>query len=330
MKQVVVHTGRGPSTPLVEEMEALDAPEIDLRLCGPCKTEQEVLEAVRDADIAMCMKEPYTRLVFAHAPRLRMVFRYGVGVDTIDLDAATEYGVMVGHLPEFCIEEVANHALAHLLVCAKRIRQLDWAVRSQGWDYARAMRSPMGAIHGETLGLIAFGNIARATAKRGMMLGMTVIASDPYVAPYVFEEAGVESVSLGKLAARADYVSCHLPLNDATRDMIDMGFFSRMKPTAYFINTSRGAVVKEGDLLAVLDEGRIAGAGLDVFAHEPIQPDHPFCKMENVTLTPHSASFADSTMADRARQVGRNVLAVCRGGLPESVANPAVLKRRRR
>jgi D-3-phosphoglycerate dehydrogenase len=279
--------------------------------------------------VAMCMKEPYTRRVFAHAPRLRMVFRYGVGVDTIDLDAATEYGVMVGYMPDFCIEEVANHALAHLLVCAKRICQLNRAIRSQGWDQARAMRSPMGAIHGETLGLIAFGNIARATAKRGKMLGMTVIASDPYVAPKVFEEAGVESVSLGELAARADYVSCHLPLNDATRNMIDMSFFGQMKPTAYFINTSRGPVVREEDLLSALDSGLIAGAGLDVVAHEPIQPDHPFCVMDNVTLTPHSASFADSTMAQRARRVGYNVLEVCRGGLPESLANPAVLEHRR-
>jgi D-3-phosphoglycerate dehydrogenase len=329
-KSIVVHTFAAPGTVLVEEMEALDVPDVELRLCGPCETPQEVLEAVRDADVAMCMHEPYTREVLANAPRLKMVTRYGVGVDTIDLEAATEYGIMVGHFPDFCIEEVANHALAHLLVCAKKMRHLDHLVRTQGWFEARAIRSPMGQIHGETLGLIAFGNIARAMAHRAQALNMHVIAYDPYVPEEVFAQAGVEPVDLYELAARSDYVSCHLPLTPQTGGMIDAEFFGRMKPTAYFINTGRGAVVKEADLIAALAEGRIAGAGLDVFEQEPISPDHPFCAMDNVTLTPHLASFADQTMSVRAGRVGRSVLAVCRGGLPEFVANPQVLDHRRK
>jgi D-3-phosphoglycerate dehydrogenase len=316
-KAVVVHTFAGPGTELVEEMEALDAPDVDLRLRGPCKTPQEVLEAVRDADVALCMHEPYTREVLANAPRLKMVMRYGVGVDTIDLEAATEHGIVVGYFPDFCVEEVANHALAHLLVCAKKMRRLDHLVRTQGWNAARAIRSPMGQIHGETLGLIAFGNIARATALRAQALNMRVIAYDPYIPAQVFQEA------------RSDYVSCHLPLNPQTQGMIDAEFFNRMKATAYFVNTGRGAVVNEADLIAALAEGRIAGAGLDVFEHEPISTDHPFCAMDNVTLTPHLASFADRTMSTRARRVGYSVLAVCRGGLPEFVANPDVLDHRR-
>jgi D-3-phosphoglycerate dehydrogenase len=328
-KSIVVHTFAAPGAALVEELEALDVPEVELRLCGPCETPQEVLEAVRGADVAMCMHEPYTREVLANAPRLKMVMRYGVGVDTIDLEAATEYGIMVGHFPDFCIEEVANHALAHLLVCAKKMRHLDHLVRTQGWFEARAIRSPMGQIHGETAGLLAFGNIARAMASRAQALHMRVIAYDPYVPAEVFDQAGVESVELYELAARSDYVSCHLPLTPQTAGMIDAEFFNRMKPTAYFVNTGRGAVVKETDLISALAEERIAGAGLDVFEQEPISPEHPFCAMENVTLTPHLASFADQTMAVRARRVGRSVLAVCRGGLPEFVANPQVLDHRR-
>jgi D-3-phosphoglycerate dehydrogenase len=328
-RAIVVHTQAAPGTPLVEEMKALDAPDVEMRLRGPCETPQQVLEAVRDADVAMCMHEPYTREVLAHAPRLKMVMRYGVGVDTIDLEAATEYGIMVGHFPDFCIEEVANHALVHLLVCAKKVRHLDHLVRTEGWYEARAIRSPMGQIHGETLGLIAFGNIARATAQRGQALNMRVIAYDPYVPAEVFEEAGVESVGLYDLAAQSDYVSCHLPLTPQTGGMIDARFFGRMKPTAYFVNTGRGATVNEADLIAALAEGRIAGAGLDVFEQEPIAPDHPFCAMDHVTLTPHMASFADQTMSVRAERVGRSVLAVCRGGLPEYVANPEVLGHRR-
>jgi D-3-phosphoglycerate dehydrogenase len=145
-----------------------------------------------------------------------------------------------------------------------------------------------------------------------------------------FKRAGVEAADLYELAARSDYVSCHLPLNPQTQGMIDAEFFNKMKPTAYFVNTGRGAVVREADLIAALAEGRIAGAGLDVFEQEPITPDHPFCAMDNVTLTPHLASFADQTMSTRARRVGYSVLAVCRGGLPEFVANPQVLDHRRK
>ena len=323
--KIVVHTNLPPGAVLVEEMEALDAPDIEVRLRGPCKTSEQVLEAVRDADVGLCMSEPYTREVIANAPKLKGVIRYGVGVDTIDLDAATEFGVVIGYMPDFCIEEVANHALTHLLVCAKKMHHLDHLLRTQGWDEARAIRSPMGPIHGETLGLIAFGNIARATAERGKALKMEVIAYDPFVPAEVFEQAGVESVSLDELAARSDYVSCHLPLNDQTRGMLDADFFAKMKPTAYFINTGRGAVVKEADLIAALREGSIAGAGLDVFEQEPPGRDHPFYAMDHVVLTPHCASFADETYAIRRRRVGNDALAMCRGELPEFVANPAVL-----
>lgn len=329
MKRIVVHTGVPPSHVLVEERESLDQPDIELRQCGPCATPAEVMAAVRDADVALCMREPYTREVLANAPKLKMVIRYGVGVDTIDLDAATDYGVVVGYLPDFCIEEVANHALMHLLVCAKKARQLDHALRTQGWTAARAMLTPMGPIHGETVGLIAFGNIARAMARRAKALNMRVIAYDPFAPAQAFEEAGVEAVSLDELAAQSDYVSCHLPLSEQTRNLIDARFFSKMKPTAYFINTSRGAVVKEADLIAALREKRIAGAGLDVFEKEPIAPDHPFCAMDNVTLTPHSASYSDATMATQRRRIGRDALKVCRGGLPDFVANPKVLDHRR-
>jgi D-3-phosphoglycerate dehydrogenase len=329
MKKIVVHTGRGPGDQLLEEREALDAPDVQVFLRGPCETPAEVLEAVRDADVALCGKEPYTAEVFANAPRLKMVMRYGVGVDTIDLDAATEYGVVVGHLPDFCIREVANHALVHLLACAKRIRQLDHTLRQGSWNAARALLTPMGPIHGETVGLIAFGNIAQALAKRLQALDMRVIATDPYLPVGVFKEAGVEPVGLDDLAARSDYVSCHLPLNTHTQGMLDRRFFAQMKPTAYFVNTSRGAVVNEPDLIAALAEKRIAGAGLDVFEEEPIDPSHPFCAMDNVLLTPHTASYADETMATQRRRVGRDALAVCRGGLPDFVANPAVLDHRR-
>ncbi len=329
MPITIVHTGRSPHEPLVEEMEALGVPDVQVLLRGPCATPAEVLEAVRDADVALCMREPYTEAVFTAAPRLRCVIRYGVGVDTIDLDAATRHGVVVGHLADFCTREVANHALVLLLACAKKVTQLDRALRTDGWGAARELLVPMGAIHGQTAGLVAFGRIARSLAQRLHALEMEVIAYDPYLTDEVFSAAGVEPVSLGELARRADYVSSHLPLTAETRGMLDARFFAQMKRSAYFINTSRGAVVVERDLIAALQEGRIAGAGLDVFEDEPIEPDHPFCHMENVVLTPHSASYADATMETRRRRVGRDALSAARGGLPDFVANPEVLDRRR-
>jgi D-3-phosphoglycerate dehydrogenase len=327
-KSIVVHTGRKPGDRFVEEMEALDAPDVQVYLRGPCGTPEQVLEAVREADVGLCGREPYTEKVFAGAPRLKMVIRYGVGVDTIDLEAATKHGVVVGYLPDFCIREVANHALVLLLNCAKKIPQLDRRIRTEGWG-AKSILTPMGSIHGETVGLIAFGNIARALADRLKALQMRVIAYDPFAPQMTFEHAGVEPVSLDQLAQQSDYVSCHLPLNPHTRATLDASFFAQMKPTAYFINTSRGGVVKEGDLIAALSEGRIAGAGLDVFESEPIAAGHPFLEMDHVVLTPHTASYSDKTMEIQRRRIGKDALAVCRGGLPDFVANPAVLANRR-
>lgn len=327
-KHIVVHTGRKPGDRFVEEMEALDAPDVQVYLRGPCRTPAEVLEAVCDADVALCGSEPYTDEVFAGAPRLKMVIRYGVGVDTIDLDAATRHGVVVGYLPDFCVREVANHALVLLLNCAKKVPQLDRRIRTEGWG-SKSILTPMGSIHNETAGLIAFGNIAQALADRLKVLQMRVIAYDPFAPQMTFEHAGVEPVSLDELARQSDYVSCHLPLNPHTRGMLDGTFFAQMKPTAYFVNTSRGGVVKEADLIAALSTGKIAGAGLDVFETEPITPDHPFCSMENVVLTPHTASYSDKTMEIQRRRIGKDALAVCRGGLPDFCANPAVLAHRR-
>jgi D-3-phosphoglycerate dehydrogenase / 2-oxoglutarate reductase len=329
-KKLVVHTAHGPDSPLPSESAALEGqPDIVFVKAGKRRTPAEVLDAVKDATVGLCGSEPYTREVFAGAPKLKGVLRYGVGVDTIDLDAATEFGVVIGFYPDFCIPEVANHALLLVLACSRKLVQMDRTIREKGWDATRPLRSPMGCIHGETLGLLAFGNISQAMGERGKALDMEVIAYDPFVAPEVFERAGVESVNLEELAQRSDYVSCHIPLNDKTHGMVDASFFAQMKPTAYFVNTSRGPVVNEADLIHALQTGQIAGAGLDVFEQEPIQPDNPLLSMKNVILTPHMGSCADETFRLRDVRIGHDAARIARGGLPEHVANPEVLERRR-
>jgi len=328
-RKIVVHTGVGPEDPRVEETRILNVPHVEFVKRGPCETPQEVLEAVRDADVAICIGEPYSREVLANVPRLMSVVRIGVGVDTVDLDAATENGIVVAYFPDFCTREVANHAIALLLACAEKVLRIDRTLRHKGWDAARQLRSPMGSIHDETLGLLGLGAIGRETARLAQCMGMRVIASDPYVDISVFEENGVRSVSLEELAAEADYVSCHVPLNEGTRGLVDASFFGLMKPTAYFINTSRGAVVEEPDLVVALQDGRIAGAGLDVFVEEPIPSDHPFLTMDNVVLTAHTAPYADETYRVRDRRVAHSVLTILQGDLPPFVANPEVIDHRR-
>ncbi len=330
MTGIVVHTGAAPDVVCSEEERILPPAGVTFVKRGPAKTPEAVIAAISDADVAMCWSEPYTREVFAQSPKLKAVLRSGVGVDTVDLDGATEFGVMVGHFPDFCIPEVANHALALMLDCAKKVSRFDRIIRRDGWNATRPVRSPMGPIHGETLGLVAFGHIAQDMAKRGHVLGMRVIAHDPYVDASVFEAAGVESVSLEELAAQSDYISCHLPLTEGTRGLLNADFFGRMKPTAYFINTGRGPVVNEPDLIAALQDGKLAGAGLDVFEQEPLPEGHPFLTMDNVVMTPHSASYSDETMRLRDVRMAENAIVVINGGLPEFVANRAVLENRRK
>jgi D-3-phosphoglycerate dehydrogenase / 2-oxoglutarate reductase len=327
--KIVVHTGAGPNVTCAEEERILPQVGIEFIKRGPCPTPEQVIEAIPDADVAMCWNEPYTREVFAQNPRLKAVLRAGVGVDTVDLEAATEHGVMVGYFPDFCIPEVANHSLALMLDCAKKVSRQDRVIRREGWGASRTFRSPMGPIHGETLGLVAFGNIAQAMAVRGQCLAMNVIAYDPYLDAEVFEAAGVKQVSLEELAEQSDYVSCHLPLNAGTQGMLDASFFGRMKPTAYFVNTGRGPVVNEPDLIAALQDGKIAGAGLDVFEQEPLPAGHPFLEMDNVVMTSHSASYSDETMRVRDVRMAEAAITILEGGVPEFVANRAVLERRR-
>lgn len=325
MTQNVVHTGAAPNEAIPEVAEELNVPGVALIQRGPCRTPEALLAALHDADVSICYHEPYTREVLANVPRLKGVIRTGVGVDTVDLDAATDYGIIVANFPDFCTREVANHAIVLMMACAKKVALFDRVLRREGWNAARTHRVPMGAIHDQTLGLVAFGAIPRAAAKVAQAMDMRVIAYDPFVEPDVFRQAGVEAVTLYELAERSDYVSCHLPLNETTDRMLDGKFFARMKPTAYFINTGRGSVVAEADLIAALESGQIAGAGLDVFESEPLPPGHPFLSMDQVVLTPHTASYADETFAARDHRVGQTALAILAGEIPQFVANRAVL-----
>jgi D-3-phosphoglycerate dehydrogenase len=187
------------------------------------------------------------------------------------------------------------------------------------------LRKPMPRVTGQVLGLVPFGRIPRAMAKRAHGFGMTCLAYDPFVAPEVFAEHGVESVSLDDVCRRSDFVSCHLPWTPETHRLIGEAQFRAMKPSAIFLSTGRGKVVDEAALISALQEGRIAGAGLDVLEDEPPDPSNPLLSMPNVTLSPHMASASDVGAVERRRLMGRQIAAVLRGEVPVGVVNPAVL-----
>ena len=207
------------------------------------------------------------RAVIEGIDTAKVILSFGHGFDRIDHDAATDQRVMVVNCAGFCTEEVSNHAIMGVLACAKKLTILNDMVKSGQWgSETRARLSPMDPIDGQTLGLVAFGNIARATARKAKVFGLEVIAYDPYIQPWIAKEYRVEIVStLEELAGRSDFVSMHTPLNDETRKLLGAPFFKAMQRTAYFINTCRGPTVDEAALIRALQQGEIAGAAIDVF-----------------------------------------------------------------
>jgi D-3-phosphoglycerate dehydrogenase len=287
------------------------------------RREEDIIAGAPDAHALIVSSAPITRRVMSALKQLKVVVRTGVGYDVIDVPAATDLGIVVVNIPDLWTREVANHALGLLLAWNRRIPTLDSEVKAGIWQSQAA--GHVGALHGETVGVVGFGNIGRAFARRVAALETHVIAYDPYVDDAQFAALGVERVrSLGELAARSDYVSVHSLLNAETRRLIDEAFLRQMKPTACLINTSRGPVVDEQALIRALRERWIAGAALDVQEHEPPAPDNPLLTMDNVILTPHAAYYSTAAAAQVPRRCGEEVARVLTGQRPLHVVNPEV------
>jgi D-3-phosphoglycerate dehydrogenase len=249
-----------------------------------------------------------------------------VGVDMVDIEAATAAGIVVTNVPDVFIEEVADHAMMLLLDMARRTPLMTRMAREEGeWYKARPLLSKVPRLMGQTLGLFAFGNVARCTARRAKAFGMHVIAFDPYVSELTLSDAGVEPVSFGELLDRSDYISVHAPHNEETEHSFSTDAFARMKDTAVIVNTARGPIIDEAALIDALERGAIAGAGLDVLEQEPPDPANPLFAMENVVVTPHVASATTRMRPETRRRVGREVALVLRGRWPMSCVNPTVL-----
>ncbi len=283
----------------------------------------ELIANLADADAVLVSSAAITSDVAA-ALRAEVVVRYGVGLDTLDIAALTRAGIVVAHLPDFCQPEVANHVFALLLACVKKVVPLDRAVRSGVWRPGPL--APMPHLTGQTLGLVGYGNIARAVARRAVGFDLEVLAWDPYVTDFS-DATRVDALS--ELLGRADFVSLHTPLTAETHHLMNAETLSLMRPGAYLINTSRGPVVSEEALVAALRTGRLAGAGLDVFETEPLPRTSPLVELDNVVLLPHSASYSDRAFAELRRRVAEAAVDVCvRRRWPQFVPNRAELEGR--
>jgi D-3-phosphoglycerate dehydrogenase len=286
----------------------------------------ELTSALGGVDAAMLQGHGFDRAAFASMGlhgRCKGLVSFGHGYDHLDLDEATRHGVILANTASFGTEEVSTHAIMHFLVCARKFVLHDKLVKSGVWT--RKNLAPMGHIAGQVFGIVGLGDIGRAVARKAKAFGLRVIAYDPYVASWDALEYGVEMVdSLDELCRRSDYISVHVYLNEETRHLIGRAQFALMKPSAYLINCARGGVVDEAALIEALQRHQIAGAGLDVFEKEPVDPDNPLLKMDNVSVTNHYASYSEAAWERAQTQLGEEAARIATGMWPMSLINPDV------
>jgi D-3-phosphoglycerate dehydrogenase len=294
------------------ERAVLSAIGADIAL-RPCRNSAEAVRAaIADADAALVRESPIDEAALAAAPKLRGIVRYGVGVDNIALQAAATRRIPVCNVPDYGVEEVSDHALALLLAVLRRLPEADARVRSGGWGVPRSR--PVLRIAGSTLGLIGYGRIGAALLRkaRGLNFGRVLIADPALTTP----PEGCTLSDIPTIAAEADAISLHAPATPATRHLVDAGFLARCRPNAVIVNTSRGALIDEAALAAALREGRLHGAGLDVFEAEPLAMDSPLRTLPNVILTDHAAWYSEAAIADLQRKAAEEVARLLTGAAP--------------
>jgi len=331
MKFKVVHT-----CPIegVDSGEKLLEPFDASLVKGMWLTEDEIIRNAEDADavIGVVSLHPFTRRVLKALSRCRIVAGLGIGFNTTDLEAATGYGIVVTNVPDYCLDEVSGLAIGFMLALGHKMPQLDKAVRERQINLTMDRKAVMEIAHpifrmrGQTLGMIGFGKIGTATALKAKGLGMRVIAYDPYVLGPVMESHGVKPVNMETLLVDSDFISIHTPLTAETTNMIGYQEFKKMKHTCYFINTARGGCVDQNALVRALQEGLIAGAGIDVTVDEPISPGNPLLKIQNVILTGHAAWYSIASEVEVHYKPMTQVVSALKGEWPLYAVNPEVKK----
>ena len=285
---------------------------------------KDLIRACREADGLLNQYALLTRRVLENLPKCRVIARYGVGVDSVDLKAATDFGIIIANVPDYCIDEVANQTISMILTLIRKTAFFDRKVKSGQWDFHLGI--PIYRTRGKTMGLIGCGKIGLEVAKRISAFGVRVIAFDPYI-----EKAheGIELKDLDTVLKESDFISVHCPLNESTRHLIGDEAFKKIEKKPILINTSRGPIIDEKALIQALKEGIISGAGLDVLEKEPPDPQNPLLKMDNVILSPHVSFYSVESISELKRRTAENVSAVLLGKWPKSVVNREVVGKTR-
>jgi len=308
--------------PLIEEEKKLLGKYADVKLAKSA-TEDGLIAEIKDIDVLMVVYAKITEKIIDSAEKLKGIVRYGIGVDNIDLKAATRRKIPVANIPDYCIGTVADHTLALILALNRKIPMADRILRTGEWGVWTSPPSKLKGtdLEGKVLGLIGVGKIGAAVATRAKGFGMRIIAYDPYLTKEISEKLDIELVDLPTLLKNADFVSIHAPLTPETCGMIGEGELRLMKRTAYIINTARGPIIQERALYKALKEGWIAGAGLDVYEKEPPNPDNPILKLENVVLTPHIAYYTEEAIWRLEMSAVEEAIRILQGQLPKNLVN---------
>jgi D-3-phosphoglycerate dehydrogenase len=275
---------------------------------------EDILSVARDADAVLVTYAKLPGTLLKELKRCKVIGRFGLGTDNIDLAAASALGITVTYVPDYCRREVSDHAMALLLALARKITFSNALVQSGRWEVPPIV--PLRRLEGQVLGLIGFGHIPRALAPKAVAFGLKVLAHDPHVPDGELRALDVEAASFDDVLRRSDFISLHAPLTPATRGLIAAAAFAKMKPGAFLINTARGPLVDETALIAALDAGQLGGAALDVVAAEPLAHDSPLVGRDNVILTPHTAFYSVEALEELQTKCAADVARVLCGEQP--------------
>jgi D-3-phosphoglycerate dehydrogenase / 2-oxoglutarate reductase len=313
MPRVLIAVTDSPFPSLDPAKAALARVDPELRMAKSASAD-DILAVARDADAILVTYAKLPGELLRQLRRCKAIGRFGLGVDNIDIPAAVELGITVTYVPDYCMQEVSDHAMGLLLALARKIPQSNALVQTGRWEMAPVV--PIHRLSGRVLGLVGFGNIPRTLAPKAKAFGLHVVAHDPYVAQHVLASAGVEGVSFDRLLEISDFVSIHAPLLPATRGLFGAEIFRKMKRGACLINTARGPLVDEEALVAALESGQLAAAALDVVAVEPLPKDSRLIGRDNVILTPHTAFYSVEALNELQTKCAADVARVLSGEPP--------------
>lgn len=310
MSRPIIAVTDSPFPSLDPAKAALARLDPDLRMAKSASAD-DILAVARDADAILVTYAKLDAPLIGQLTRCKAIGRFGLGVDNIDLVAAKAKGIAVNYVPDYCIREVSDHAMALLLALIRKIPLSNKVVQAGRWEMPVVV--PIRRIEGTVLGLIGFGNIPRLVAPKAHAFGMRVQAFDPFAPAEAFQAARVESVDFDTLLGTSDYVSVHAPLTPETRGLLNTGAFAKMKKGAYVVNTARGPLIDEAALVAALDSGQVGGAALDVVATEPMASDVPLLGRDNVIITPHTAFYSIEALEELQTKCASDVARVLAG-----------------